>query len=59
MAKDSSSGVYLRFAVASFLAIAVFAVLAVLVAVPSVRRENERAAAESAEVMAADDLIVL
>ncbi len=48
MAKDSSSAIFPRFAVASFLAIAIIAALAAIVGAPFVRRANERAAAESA-----------
>jgi HD-GYP domain-containing protein (c-di-GMP phosphodiesterase class II) len=48
MVKDSSSALYPRFAVATFLAIAVIAALAGLVSAPFARRSSERAAAESA-----------
>jgi HD-GYP domain-containing protein (c-di-GMP phosphodiesterase class II) len=48
MAQDSSSSVYLRFAAASFLAIALVTGLAGLVGAPFVRRTHERTAAASA-----------
>ncbi len=59
MAKDSSSALYPRFAVASFLAIAVIAALVALIGAPFVRRANERAAAESAASNVAAPLRVI
>jgi HD-GYP domain-containing protein (c-di-GMP phosphodiesterase class II) len=56
MTDDSSSAVYPRFAVSSFLAIALIAVLFALLGAPMVRRANERAAAHSASAVAAAPL---
>jgi putative nucleotidyltransferase with HDIG domain len=59
MAKDSSSALFPRFAVVSFLAIAVVAALTALVGAPFVRKANERAAAESAASNVAAPLRVI
>ena len=56
MRKDSSSAVYPRFAVSSFLVIALIAFLLVVFGAPLVRRANERAAARSASAVAATPL---